>query len=164
MKQLPYTLLCLLLVASLSGCASTGDDDDKTWHELTVRAPSVEVLWKVTKLAFQRERFPVQNRFDSESHTTTTGWETSLAPFKGDGYRERAQVRYETAEPGYYLVEARVKRETNECLARPLDISYAKWKSDDDNGPRARVLLQRIRAYLGDTEGFEVGDKPTPFE
>lgn len=164
MKRLHQLVLVLILALLPTSCASTDDHGGEVWSDVVVEAPSLEVLWQVTKLAFQRENFPVQNRFDVATRTTVTGWETSLAPFKGDGYRERAEVRYEALGSGSYELEARVVRETNECLARPLDISYAKWRSAADNDARARILLQRIRAYLGDDDGFEVGTKPRPFE
>jgi hypothetical protein len=52
-------------------------------------------------------------------------------------------------------VEVRVRREKNDDLARPLDISYAQWKPEPDNQERAQVVLQYIRSML-DT-GFQVG-------
>ena len=102
-------------------------------------------------------------RFDPLEPSASTGWFVSLAPFKGQGYRERAHIRYERLAEGEFRVSARVERETNQALARPLDISYADWKAAEDNTARARILLQRIRTYLDDTSGFEVGDQPDPF-
>ncbi len=164
MNRIQFALASIALSLISTGCASTDDGDDGgAWAEIEVNAPSVEVLWQVTRLALQRENLPVQNRFNDLNHTTTTGWHVSLAPFKGDGFRERAKVRFETLGPGEFELAARVIRETNECLARPLDISYAEWESADDNEARAKILLQRIRAYLGDDVEFEVGSKPKPF-
>ncbi len=165
MKCISISFLCLFLGLFSTSCASTDEGSgDEIWAELTVKAPSTDVLWQMTRLALQKEQLPVQTRFDSKSGEATTGWQTSLAPFKGDGYRERALVRYEALGDGSYEIEARVVRQSNECLARPLDISYAKWKGAPDNEARAKILLQRIRAYLGDDGGFEVGEKPNPFK
>ncbi len=163
MKRNHTLALTLLLSLWVSACASSDKKADPDWKDIEVSAPSVEILWQVTRLALQRENLPVQNRFDPSTKTATTGWQVSLAPFKGQGYRERALIRYEALGDGEYMVEARVMRQSNESLARPLDISYAKWKSAEDNTARARILLQRIRAYLGDDAEFEVGEKPDPF-
>lgn len=164
MLRTPIAFLALCITLAFSSCASTEDGiNDGSWVETEVRAPSLEVLWQVTEYSLRRQDFPVQNRFDSANPMATSGWFVSLAPFKGQGFRERARVRYETLGQGEYLVGTRVERESNECLAKPLDISYAKWKPDADNEGRAKILLHLIRGYLGDDSEFEVGEKPTPF-
>ena len=88
--------LAAVLVCFTASCASTEEDGwDGTWVEAEVRAPSLEVLWQVTEYSLRREKFPIQTRFDSANPIATSGWFTSLAPFKGQGFRERARVRYE---------------------------------------------------------------------
>lgn len=159
-----FSLILAPLTVLLFSCASTDEGLAGDWVETEVRAPSVTVLWKVTEYSLRSEEFPVQTRFDGTTTLATTGWNVSLAPFKGQGYRERARVRYEPLGNGEYLVGTRVERQTNEALAKPLDITYAKWKGDADNEARARVLLQRIRARLGADKEFEVGEKPRTFK
>jgi predicted Rdx family selenoprotein len=46
---------------------------------------------------------------------------------------------------------------------RPLDLSYAECERTDDDFPEAQVLLQRIRAYIG--EEVELSpEQPLPWE
>lgn len=155
-----WTVLLALLLAACNSVKKY----DADWADGRVKAVNEEVLWRVTRLALQHERYPLQGRFDPNSRSTQTGWATNLAPFKGDGFRVKAEVKYEPVGPGEYDLSVRVMRETNEALARPLDLSYARWKPAPDDTARARILLQHIRSYLGGDSTFEVTDRPDPFE
>ena len=88
------------------------------------------------------------SHLDPTTLTATSGWRNSLAPFKGKGRRERAEVRYSAIGPHLYKVEIRVEREINQDPVRPMDLSYAKWESAPDSQEAAMVLLQRIRSWI----------------
>ncbi|MBI5435496.1 MAG: hypothetical protein HZA52_21860 [Planctomycetes bacterium] len=136
--------LCLVFVAS---CAS--ERPEPKWRDGEVAAASENVLWEVTVLALDKEGYPVGAGLDPAKGLAMSGWKSSLAPFKGKGWRARAHVKYERTAPGRYKLEVRVEKETNEDLVRPLDPTYADWQPAPDDPERAGVLLQRIRSYLG---------------
>lgn len=136
--------LCLCLAASCKV-----DQIQPQWRDGEVAAASENVLWEVTVIALEKEGYPVGAGLDPSKGVALSGWKTSLAPFKGKGWRARAHVQFERMAPGRYKVEVRVEKETNEDLVRPLDATYAEWKPAADDLERAGVLLQRIRSYLG---------------
>lgn len=142
----------LFFVAS---CASTGPAPQ--WVSSRVSAGNERLLLEVTELALRKTSFPVGAGLDPARLTATSGWKISLAPFKGKGFREQAVVQFtrETA-PGRYKAEVRVKREKNEDLVRPMDLTYAQWEGEPDNVERARVLLHFIEALLS------TGDEAVP--
>jgi len=134
------------LLLSLSACSST---PDPVWVESSAPTVSRRVLWEVTRIAFEREGFPqVAPGFDPVNNTVTSGWRTELAPFSGQGFRERAWVKYSTTDTGNLSIEVRVQREVNKNLARPLDPQYADWEEARDSKERARFLLQVIKGSL----------------
>ena len=88
-----------------------------------------------------------------------SGWRTSLAPFRGKGHRERAEVRFEALGDRRFKVEVRVESERNMNLSRPLDPAYAEWEAQADDATSMAILVQRIKGRLG--EQIEIG--PAPF-
>ena len=157
------SLLFLALMPFLfASCQSTGGFDG-TWSETRVKASSESVLWQVTRMALEREKFPIQGGFDPGTNMAQSGWLPNLQPFRGEGYRERAQVRFERAGDGEFDLFVRVERQNNNSIARPLDISYAEWVDAEDNEARARIVMQYIRSFLG-TDDFEVTKPRDPLE
>jgi hypothetical protein len=142
------SLWIALLALSLGGCKSSGDKN-ADWQGSEVSAPSDRVLWEVSVYALEKEGFPTGAGLDPATQVATTPWRNSLAPFKGEGYREQAQVKFTRVAPGRFRVDVRVKRQTNEDLVRPMDLTYAKWEDAADNKDRAQVLLQRIKSRMG---------------
>jgi hypothetical protein len=153
-------LLRLALVALLASCGALGPSPE--WTPYEVPMVSSMRLWEVTRLAMEKNGFPVIHQgFDPKTRTAESGWDLQLHPFKGRGYRERLHVRYETADSaGKLLLSVRVEREVNQALAKPLDPSYAEWERSPDNTGRARVVLQYVQGLLGPE--FEVGTGKDP--
>lgn len=139
----------VLLISTLLlfSCAS-GPKGGEVWEVAEFEAPSERLFWQVIVEALQQEGFPVGSGLDPVSRTAVTGWRNDLAPFRGDGFRERATVELRPIREGLYEAAVRVEFETNEDLVRPLDLSYADWKSGPDNDAGARLLLQTIRSQL----------------
>lgn len=124
------------------------------WIEAQAPTVSRRILWDVTRMAFEREGFPqVAPGFDPVTRTVVSGWRMELAPFSGQGYRERAWVRYSTTAEGRLGLEVRVQREANKNVARPLDPQYADWEEAPDSAKRARFLLQLIKGSLMSVRG-----------
>jgi len=134
-----------LLIAGTS-CRSA---PESRWVEGDAPTVSRRVLWDVTRNAFEREGFPqVAPGFDPATRTVRSGWRTELAPFSGQGFRERAWVKFSPADTGGIVLEVRVEREVNKNLARPLNMQYADWEEARDSEERARFLLQVIKGSL----------------
>lgn len=155
MNTLPK--IALLATLALVGCASTSDDRNPR-PSFEIEAPSENVLWAVCGQEVQRLGFPVGSDADPASRRMLSGWRASLAPFRGKGHRERAEVRIESLGERRFKVEVRVESERNMNLSRPIDPAYAEWESQADDESSATILIQRIKGRLG--EEIEVGPAP----
>lgn len=138
-----FIALCALFASCLTS------QQPAQWIEATLEAPSDTILWHVTRLSLEKTGFPIGTGLERSKLTAVSGWHTSLAPFKSDGFRERAHVQYVPLGGREYGVKVRVERETNEDITHPLDLSYAEWKSSPDNVMRAKIVLGYIQATLG---------------
>ena len=159
----PANRLCCLCLMAIASCQMMAPQVEPLWAAADVRVPSERVLFEVSVLALEQHGFPLGTDFDPASLEATTGWKNDLAPFRGQGRRERVHLQFRPKEDGLYGVEVRVECERNMDHVRPLDLSYAEWERTDDDFPEAQVLLQRIRAYIG--EEIEVSpEQPLPWE
>jgi hypothetical protein len=140
-----------------AGCLS--NEPEPAWVNAKVSAASDRVLREVTSLALQKSGFPGGSGIEPGKLTAVSGWHVSLAPFRGKGFREQCEVKYTPAGPNEYQVDVRVRREKNDDLVKPLDITYADWKPEPDNPEHAKIVLQYIKSMLGSS--FEVGRKST---
>lgn len=150
-----WIAFALACCAWLGSCAAS--PPAAQWQTARVTAPNERLLLEVTEIALRKTGFPVGAGLDPARLTATSGWKISLAPFKGEGFREQAIVEFtrEGAQgSGRYGVRTRVKRERNEDVVRPMDLTYAQWEYDPDNVERARVLLRFVQSLL--TNGDEV--------
>ena len=102
--------------------------------------------------------FPIGSGLDTSSMVIETGWRTNLQPFRGEGTREKAELRMEPVERGVWRIQARVKRQRNMSLAQPLDPRYADWEWTQDDDVTARLLVQHVRSYLA--PDIELVDRP----
>lgn len=150
MNPLARLLILLASLAPILGTAScaSANRHPPVWKVEEIEVPSERLLWEVTVFALEKEKFPVGSRLDPTQLTALSGWRNSLAPFKGKGRRERAEIRYTALGPKLYRVEVRVEREINQDPVRPMDLSYAQWESAPDSQEAAMVLLQRIRSWI----------------
>ena len=155
---MPRLFLILMLSFSsafLSGCATT---EQVNWLDDKVHAGSDRVLWEVTRMALDKNGFPIGAGLDEAHLVATSGWHISLAPFRGKGFREQCEIKYTRSAPGEYAVKLRVKREKNDDLVHPLDLTYAEWVAEPDNQERAQIVLQYIKSLLGGE--YRARDKP----
>jgi hypothetical protein len=144
-------------LALLAGCASS--QPDPQWIGARVQAGNERLLLDVTEIALRKTGFPVGAGLDPANLTATSGWKIALEPFKGKGTREQAIVKYSRAKPpGTFHVEVRVRRERNDDLVKPMDLTYAEWEPEADDAERARVVLHFVESLL--STGEEVLRKP----
>lgn len=139
-------LACAL--AFVAGCKSPFAEPEAPWPSRELAAPSENIAWTVCSMALTKSGFPVGTGADPSTLTIVSGWKTQLAPFRGDGFRERAHLALEPTTPGHWRVEVRVERESNMDIKRPMDPSYAKWEPAPDNADAAELILERVRAFL----------------
>jgi hypothetical protein len=152
--------LCLALAVAIPGCSSTESSrwGKGEWAESSLAAASDRVLWQVTLLSLEKAGFAPGTEMDPVELEARSSWRMSLAPFKGDGFREQAIVRYERLGGGRYEVGVRVRRERNDAMDNPLDAARAEWVEEPDNLERARIVLQFVRSFLGE-EAIEVAPR-----
>ena len=146
MRRLLALLCAWLCLLCSSGCSTPRPAP--VWVSGDVAAASERVAWEATRLALEKNNFPVGAGLDPAHMLAVSGWRQSLAPFRGKGFRERCHIRYERKSAGVYTVNLRVERERNDDIVKPLDLTYAEWKSEPDNPERARIVLQYIRSLL----------------
>lgn len=146
-----------LLAGSFSAACQTGRDAKAQWVETTAVAPSESVVWEVALQALAKQKFPLGAGVDQGARVATTGWKNSLAPFKGQGYRQRARLRLEPLEGGKYKLFLQVEMDTNEDIFRPMELEYAKWETHEDDVQTAQILISEIDARIG--AALEVGEK-----
>jgi hypothetical protein len=153
---LTTVLSASLALGFLGGCKS--NEPMPKWIHTDVEAANDRTLIDVTAIALQKSGFPVGAGIDPGNLTVLSGWHTSLAPFRGQGWRERCEVRYVKKSPGHYEVAIHVRREKNDDLVHPLDIAYAVWIQEEDDVDRSRAVMQHLRSML-DPE-VKVEEKP----
>jgi len=152
-RSAPAAALLLVLALLSSSCASL--EPKPAWIERAISAGSDPLLMDCTALAIQKSGFPVGSGIDPGRLVAVSGWHISLAPFRGKGYREQCEVRHERLSQGKYKVSIRVRRDKNDDILHPLDVSYAVWVPEPDNVDRARMVMQHIQSLLG--TGVEIG-------
>jgi hypothetical protein len=118
------------------------------WVGGELKATSERVLWEATRLALQKNNFPVGAGMDEAHLKAESGYTNSLAPFRGKGFREKCIVNWTSLGEGKWHLDVRVERDRNDDISHPLDISYADWQPDPDNEDRARLVAQYIRSLL----------------
>jgi hypothetical protein len=150
-------VLCLL-ACFFASCWST--QPEPTWVQGKVGAASDRVLREVTALALLKSGFPGGSGIEPGKLTAVSGWHISLAPFRGKGYREQCEVKYTPVGTMEYQVDVRVRREKNDDIVKPLDITYADWTVEPDNPEHAQIVLQYIKSMLGSP--FELSGKKKP--
>lgn len=155
----PLLALVLLPLLALGACSAFQRKVEPVWRDVEVKTSSESVIFEVATMSLQKAGYPVGIGADAAAREVVSGWYVSEAPFKGDGYRQKATVRYEPSGPRAFKVSVRVQRETNESL-RPLDPRYAEWTEAPDNVGESDRILQYVRSFLSDGSEFEVGGAP----
>ncbi|MFT5289410.1 MAG: hypothetical protein ACI8QS_002019 [Planctomycetota bacterium] len=151
LRRLSASSLTLLLSVGCllsTGCIATNQEPDPQWHETELEAPNDRLLWKIGLQACDKMGFPMGAGLDASSMIIKTSWRTNLQPFRGEGTRERAEVRMLPQRRGLWAVQVRVEQQRNMALARPLDPAHADWKWMRDDVVSARILTQHLRSYL----------------
>ena len=146
-RVLPFVVLVIAGLA-LGSCKSTPKEPEPQWARTEVTAESDDLLWKVILLSLRKMDFPEGADMDRGNMRLATGWRIELSPWKGRGNRRQAVVEAEPIGPRRWRVQARVRMQKNDTLARPMDPTYAEWVWIEDDVSAARIVLQHVRAFL----------------
>jgi len=145
--------LALVGLAAPAGCRALGlGGPEPRWQEIRVSGVGLDDLWTVVATSLLQKDFH-RLEIDRRAGIGTTGWDVSLYPYRGGGWRERAHVLVETAGERTWKVGVRVEKERNDTMKHPMDESQADWEPEEDDAERARVVALRIRAALLSTGG-----------
>lgn len=150
------TCLLVLLLCPLLGFISSCQIFYKTivpqWQEAELECTSSKAMFELSVLALDKAGFSIGEGSDPAKSTLRSGWATSTSPFKGRGFRDKAQVVYESLRPGWFLMKVRVERETNESF-RPLEPEHSEWEPAQDNPDAALRVIQYARSLLAASSG-----------
>ena len=138
-----------LVLALLSSCAGAGSRDGD-WVEADVVIASERVLRQAAAIALEKNDFPPSTEQGGLQSTVASSWKVDLQPFKGEGLRRRAYVQYEERGPGTWRVSVRVEKQTNEELARPLELERAQWEDAPDDREAAGRILRYLLLVFGE--------------
>ena len=152
-------LLLVSLLFGLGACQSK-PKFEPAWQDAEIEVPSARLLWEVAVFALEKEGFPVGSEMDPTTLTAISGWRYSLAPFRGQGRRQRAEILFTSVGPRRYGVRVRVQQDVNMDIVRPMDLSYAEWEEAPDSPEAALILMQRIRSWVGPTLELKSLDAP----
>jgi hypothetical protein len=161
LARLAAATLLALGAFAFAGCSSTqGYERTGEWVEADITIASDRVLRQVASIALERNGFPPGTGEAGDFSVVTSGWKVILQPFKSDGTRAKAHVAYTEKDAQTWTVAVRVEKQTNEELAKPLDLGLAKWEDAPDDNEAATRILEYMRTIVG-TE-FKLGPKVAP--
>jgi hypothetical protein len=144
----------LLALASLGACNSTrkpgeisGNEPDPVLIHKEITCRSERILDEITRLALSKQGYPGARGLEQDLSIETL-WQNHLGTRKGEGYRQQAVVRYKPLGDDKYELGVRVKRQKNQSIVRPTDLSYAEWEWTADDERAAQILAQLIHSYF----------------
>ncbi len=158
-RALRFAPLFALALLVTGACTSSGSREGD-WAEADFNVASERVLRQVATLALEKNGFPPGTEEVGAKSTVSSGWRVELQPFKGDGTRSKAHVQYEEKGAAQWHVYVRVEKETNEELAKPLELARAKWESAPDDRDAAARIVRYMQTVFG--REFQMGPKNNP--
>ncbi|TAJ15799.1 MAG: hypothetical protein EPO68_12235, partial [Planctomycetota bacterium] len=139
LASLPLLLAALLGLLALAACNSSrkpghvsGDEPDPVIVHKEITCRSERILDEITRLALSKQGYPGARGLEQDLSIETL-WQNHLGTRKGEGYRQQAIVRYKPLGDDRYELGVRVKRQKNQSIVRPTDLSYAEWEWVDDD-------------------------------
>jgi hypothetical protein len=154
LHRLVLLVLCGLGALGLSGCASLtnmhkADEPEPVYIVKEITCRSERILDEITRLALAKQGYPGQRGLEQDLSIETL-WQNHLGTRRGEGFRLQAFVRYSPLGADRYEVSVRVRRQINQSIARPTDLSYAEWEWVPDDERAAGILAQLIVSYFAD--------------
>lgn len=146
-----HIALAALLLPVLTACQS-GRVDTTGLSSDGFPAPDKGMVYAAAVDALRQQGFTADSSASSDVQgVVTTRHKLNLAPFSGQGYREKATVRiHELPEhPSYFRVEVNVLREVNKNITQPSNPVAAEWATgvrvqDVENLIKSRIEMRFI--------------------
>ena len=114
-------------------------------------APSKELVVMAAEQVVTEQGYAVERDGTcTERGVLTTRWRTQMAPFSGQGYRERVTVRVSEIEgrANYFDVETNVIREVNMNLQEPSNPVMAEWKNPARQVEMENLITRRVEMHF----------------
>jgi hypothetical protein len=114
-------------------------------------APDREIVFDVAARTLRQQGYSIDLENSSpETGVLVTRWTTQLAPFSGQGQRDKATVwvREVPGHANYYVVEANVVREQNMEIVQPGNPIKAEWENAQRVPEVERILVRQIESYF----------------
>lgn len=165
---LPLVALGALL---LPGCqASKGDPTGLTSEAFP--APDIGMVWAAAHEALRHQGFTPDTTESSEAQgLVVSRHKLSLAPFSGQGHRDKATVRIkqDPARPAFWTAEVNVLRQPNLNMTEPSNPVAASWGdavrvNELENVIRARIEMAFASQGVSDAFRRERGMLPRSTE
>lgn len=171
-SRCPVRVLLPFLVALLGllpGCQA-GKGDPTGMESGAFPAPDMGMVWEAAKEALRQQGFTADSSESSEAQgLVVSRYKLSMAPFSGQGHRDKATVRIKAApsRPAYWIAEVNVLRQPNMNMTEPSNPIAASWGDPVRVGELENVIRARIEmafAPQGVSDAFrrERGMLPRP--
>ena len=121
-----------------------------------VKVERFDGLWERSKAVLEREAFFIDLDQTRRSQLqVVTQWQTSLSPYRFEGKRRRAVVKFEQTEDEHWQVRVAVQQQKNGEIDEPMKSMAARWELDGSADARAEVILYKINAFFNPLGGEE---------
>lgn len=152
MKCSASTAVALAALLILTACATGNRRADKRGLMSDgFPAPSRELVVMAAERVVSEQGFAVERENTcSERGVLTTRWRTQLAPFSGQGYRERVTLTVNEIEgrANYFDVETNVIREFNMNVQAPSNPVMAEWKNPTRQADMETLITRRVEMHF----------------
>jgi hypothetical protein len=170
--RLRSAVLCsalLVLPLALAGCQS-GKGDTKGMVSSSFPAPDKSLVYEAAVDALRQQGLTPDSSVSSEAQgLVITRHKLTMAPFSGQGHRDKATVRIQEdpARPSYFTAEVNVLRETNGNMIEPSNPVVADWGgptrvTELENVIRARIEMRFAPQGASDAFRRERGMQTVP--
>jgi hypothetical protein len=160
-------VLAALLLPLLPAC-QMGKPDTTGLSSDGFPAPDKGMVYAAAVDALRQQGFTADSSASSDVQgVVTSRYKLNLAPFSGQGFREKATVRIHDLpeHPNHYRVEVNVLREVNKNITQPSNPVAAEWGpaervQDIENLIKSRIEMRFITSDASDAFRRERGLSP----
>lgn len=151
---------CLVALSLLTACQGGGKADTAGLVSNSFPAPDKSLVYEAAAEALRQQGLTPDSSVSSEAQgLIITRHKLVMAPFAGQGHRDKATVRIQEdpARPSYYTAEVNVIRETNSNITEPSNPIAATWGNPERQPELENIIRARIEmrfAPVGASDAF----------
>ncbi|MFM8979758.1 MAG: hypothetical protein ACKOSS_04765 [Planctomycetia bacterium] len=161
--------LLAALLGLLPGCQASKGDPTGMESE-AFPAPDMGMVYEAAQEAMRQQGFTADSSESSEAQgLVVSRYRLTMAPFSGQGHRDKATVRIKAApsRPAYWIAEVNVLRQPNTNITEPSNPIAASWGdavrvNELENVIRARIEMAFAGQGVSDAFRRERGMLPRP--